>query len=86
MIRSVAETLDKKKVRYIRIDGGTASADRNEFVRRFQSDDKTLVALLSITAANSGEARNGSAAVDGWKEGLRFETRFSLKSSKTNVK
>ena len=32
-----------------------SSSDRNEFVRQFQSDDSTLVALLSITAANSGK-------------------------------
>ena len=35
------------------------SSDRNEFVRQFQSDDCTLVALLSITAANSGKVKSG---------------------------
>ena len=54
MMGSVAEILEKRKVRCIRIDGATSSSDRNEFVRQFQSDDSTLVALLSITAANSG--------------------------------
>merc|ERR1719188_811104 len=54
MMGSVAEILEKKKVRYIRIEGATSSSDRNDFVRQFQSDDATLVALLSITAANSG--------------------------------
>ena len=37
------------------------SSDRNDFVRQFQSDDATLVALLSITAANSGTAKVGSS-------------------------
>ncbi|CAJ0844525.1 12665_t:CDS:2 [Entrophospora sp. SA101] len=39
---------------YIRIDGDTKSNDRRMFCNRFQANDETRVALLSIMAANTG--------------------------------
>lgn len=41
-------------IRYIKIDGATSAEDRQLAVDIFQSRDDVPVALLSITAANSG--------------------------------
>jgi SWI/SNF-related matrix-associated actin-dependent regulator 1 of chromatin subfamily A len=54
MMNAVGDLLDKQKVRYVRIDGHTSSEARNRHCEQFQSDDRTRVALLSITAANAG--------------------------------
>ncbi len=54
MLDGIEELLEKKSVRYIRIDGGTKSSARNSLVQQFQTDDKTRVALLSIAACYSG--------------------------------
>jgi SNF2 family DNA or RNA helicase len=40
--------------RYIRIDGSTSPEDRQYAVEQFQASPDILVAVLSITAANSG--------------------------------
>ena len=54
ILDSISDLLEDKKIRYIRIDGQTSSKDRNTHCQQFQTDDKTKVALLSVTAANSG--------------------------------
>ena len=54
MLNEIADTLDEAKAHFIRIDGSTASALRKHLCDAFQTDDKVRVALLSITAANSG--------------------------------
>uniref|UniRef100_A0A8C2JZR3 SWI/SNF-related matrix-associated actin-dependent regulator of chromatin subfamily A-like protein 1 n=1 Tax=Cyprinus carpio TaxID=7962 RepID=A0A8C2JZR3_CYPCA len=41
-------------ISYIRIDGSTASAERQQLCDRFQSSQKSCVAVLSVTAANMG--------------------------------
>uniref|UniRef100_A0A671Z2A2 SWI/SNF-related matrix-associated actin-dependent regulator of chromatin subfamily A-like protein 1 n=1 Tax=Sparus aurata TaxID=8175 RepID=A0A671Z2A2_SPAAU len=46
--------LGKKNVGYIRIDGSTPSAERQQLCDKFQFSTKTCVAVLSITAANMG--------------------------------
>lgn len=43
-----------QNVTYIRIDGTTASSDRQQLCERFQYSTKSCVAVLSITAANMG--------------------------------
>ncbi|XP_059199416.1 SWI/SNF-related matrix-associated actin-dependent regulator of chromatin subfamily A-like protein 1 [Centropristis striata] len=50
----ITTELGKKNVSYIRIDGSTSSADRQQLCERFQFSTKTCVACLSITAANMG--------------------------------
>lgn len=50
----ITAELGKKNVTFIRIDGTTPSADRQQLCDRFQYSTKTCVALLSITAANMG--------------------------------
>eukprot|EP00092_Neocalanus_flemingeri_P016312 GFUD01017657.1.p1 GENE.GFUD01017657.1~~GFUD01017657.1.p1 ORF type:complete len:811 (-),score=228.30 GFUD01017657.1:63-2438(-) len=54
MLKGVAETLEKLNVGFILIDGTVSSEKRKARVDQFQTDDKTKVALLSITAANAG--------------------------------
>ena len=39
---------------HIRIDGRTAAEVRQTYCDQFQHDEKCLVAVLSITAANAG--------------------------------
>lgn len=50
----ITTELSKKDVSFIRIDGTTASAERQQLCNKFQASAKTCVAVLSITAANMG--------------------------------
>ncbi len=54
MLDSLQTELLQNNYDFIRIDGSTSSEKRNEMVNKFQTDEKCLCALLSITAANSG--------------------------------
>lgn len=54
MINAICEVLTKKKVKFIRIDGKTASSSRKSLVDTFQYDDSYICAVLSTTAANAG--------------------------------
>ncbi|XP_061696706.1 SWI/SNF-related matrix-associated actin-dependent regulator of chromatin subfamily A-like protein 1 [Syngnathoides biaculeatus] len=50
----ITSELAKKDVSFIRIDGSTASSERQRLCDKFQHSGKTCVAVLSITAANMG--------------------------------
>nr|XP_046260355.1 SWI/SNF-related matrix-associated actin-dependent regulator of chromatin subfamily A-like protein 1 [Scatophagus argus] len=50
----ITTELGKKNVDYIRIDGATPSAERQQLCEKFQYSTKACVAVLSITAANMG--------------------------------
>ncbi|XP_030614198.1 SWI/SNF-related matrix-associated actin-dependent regulator of chromatin subfamily A-like protein 1 isoform X2 [Archocentrus centrarchus] len=50
----IVTELGKKNISFIRIDGATPSAERQQLCERFQYSAKTYVAVLSITAANMG--------------------------------
>ncbi|KAM9344111.1 SWI/SNF-related matrix-associated actin-dependent regulator of chromatin subfamily A-like protein 1 [Pholidichthys leucotaenia] len=50
----ITTELGKKNVTFIRIDGTTPSAERQQLCEHFQFSTKTCVAVLSITAANMG--------------------------------
>eukprot|EP00928_Gymnodinium_smaydae_P078931 TRINITY_DN62983_c0_g1_i1.p1 TRINITY_DN62983_c0_g1~~TRINITY_DN62983_c0_g1_i1.p1 ORF type:complete len:776 (-),score=190.93 TRINITY_DN62983_c0_g1_i1:157-2427(-) len=50
----LAKTLPKEGASYVRIDGGTSQAKREEAVKKFQSEESCRVALLSITACSEG--------------------------------
>jgi SWI/SNF-related matrix-associated actin-dependent regulator 1 of chromatin subfamily A len=54
MIKHLSELLEKQKVKYILIDGKTSSLARKTCCDEFQTSDQIRVALLSITAANTG--------------------------------
>ncbi|KAK2839698.1 hypothetical protein Q5P01_013438 [Channa striata] len=50
----ITSELGKKNISFIRIDGTTPSAERQQLCERFQYSTQTCVAVLSITAANMG--------------------------------
>ncbi|MEQ2278928.1 SWI/SNF- matrix-associated actin-dependent regulator of chromatin subfamily A-like protein 1 [Ameca splendens] len=50
----ITAELLKKSVSFIRIDGATPSAERQQLCEKFQYSSKSCVAVLSITAANMG--------------------------------
>ncbi|CAL8110477.1 unnamed protein product [Orchesella dallaii] len=54
MMDGICEMLEQMKTHYIRIDGSTTAQDRQHAVETFQHRDDVPVAVLSITAANSG--------------------------------
>ncbi|OWF54351.1 DNA annealing helicase and endonuclease ZRANB3-like isoform X2 [Mizuhopecten yessoensis] len=54
MMNGLQQSLYNKKVKFIRIDGETPPSDRQMYVRQFQSDPDTKVAVLSILAAGVG--------------------------------
>ncbi|KAK7869180.1 hypothetical protein R5R35_006630 [Gryllus longicercus] len=54
VIDNICETISKKNVDFIRIDGSTTSLCRKQMCEKFQLNEKCLVAVLSITAANAG--------------------------------
>ncbi|ODN00238.1 SWI/SNF-related matrix-associated actin-dependent regulator of chromatin subfamily A-like protein 1 [Orchesella cincta] len=54
MMDGICAMLEEIKTRYIRIDGSTTAQDRQHAVDLFQHREDVPVAVLSITAANSG--------------------------------
>ncbi|XP_029460978.1 SWI/SNF-related matrix-associated actin-dependent regulator of chromatin subfamily A-like protein 1 isoform X2 [Rhinatrema bivittatum] len=51
---AVCKELGRKEVGFIRIDGSTPSANRQNLCQEFQFSEKCHVAVLSLTAANMG--------------------------------
>ncbi|XP_067021741.1 SWI/SNF-related matrix-associated actin-dependent regulator of chromatin subfamily A-like protein 1 isoform X1 [Acropora muricata] len=54
MLDAICSCLTQKKYKFIRIDGSTAAGVRQGLCDHFQQDKDCLVAVLSITAANTG--------------------------------
>ncbi|TFK03620.1 SWI/SNF-related matrix-associated actin-dependent regulator of chromatin subfamily A-like protein 1 [Platysternon megacephalum] len=54
VLNAISEALENKHVGYIRIDGSTSSAERQSLCQKFQFSEKHSVAVLSLTAANTG--------------------------------
>ncbi|XP_059474931.1 SWI/SNF-related matrix-associated actin-dependent regulator of chromatin subfamily A-like protein 1 [Neocloeon triangulifer] len=54
VLDAICDRLIRNKCRYIRIDGVTSPATRQELCQTFQEDVICKVAVLSITAANAG--------------------------------
>jgi SNF2 family DNA or RNA helicase len=54
VMNAIEDILKIEEVNYIRIDGSISVNNRNSLVERFQEDDSTDVAVLSITAAGTG--------------------------------
>lgn len=54
MLNAIEDVVVKKNIKYIRIDGNTASDQRKYFIDKFQFNDSYKCAILSITAANAG--------------------------------
>ena len=54
VMNAIENFLREEEVGYIRIDGNVSMKHRAEMVERFQDDDVTIVALLSIQACGTG--------------------------------
>ncbi|CAG9862890.1 unnamed protein product [Phyllotreta striolata] len=54
MLNAVENLIKLANIKYIRIDGNTTTDQRKYFIKKFQTDDKYLCAVLSITATNAG--------------------------------
>ncbi|KAK4290029.1 hypothetical protein Pmani_037048 [Petrolisthes manimaculis] len=54
MLDMLCEVCDKANTRYIRIDGKTNGELRQNYINAFQTKDEVKVAILSLTAANTG--------------------------------
>ncbi|KAM7153617.1 SWI/SNF-related matrix-associated actin-dependent regulator of chromatin subfamily A-like protein 1 isoform 2-T2 [Macrochelys suwanniensis] len=54
VLNAISKELENKHVGYIRIDGSTSSAERQSLCQKFQFSEKHSVAVLSLTAANTG--------------------------------
>lgn len=54
MLDAICKVLNKKRKKFIRIDGNTTSDQRKYFINSFQLKDEYVAAVLSITAANAG--------------------------------
>lgn len=50
----IEDSIVKKKIPYIRIDGQIEATKRYEAVRKFQTDPNILVGILSLTASSQG--------------------------------
>jgi SWI/SNF-related matrix-associated actin-dependent regulator 1 of chromatin subfamily A len=53
-LNGISETLEKKKIKYMKIDGSTSKEKRFENTESFQKDPEIRVAVLSIVAASVG--------------------------------
>ena len=54
VLDAVEQAVRRQKVKHIRIDGATASSERQRLVALFQQQQEVRVAVLSITAAGTG--------------------------------
>lgn len=63
MLNAIEEALKKKKYSFVRIDGNVEIKERQDAVDRFQTDEKIMVALLSIAAAGVGLTLTASNTV-----------------------
>nr|CAD7398451.1 unnamed protein product [Timema cristinae] len=54
VLDGICEAIEERNLSYIRIDGSTPSEVRKQHCDLFQYNDEVMVAVLSITAANSG--------------------------------
>eukprot|EP00070_Physeter_catodon_P045987 XP_028352881.1 SWI/SNF-related matrix-associated actin-dependent regulator of chromatin subfamily A-like protein 1 [Physeter catodon] len=54
VLDAVTNELERKRVKHVRIDGSTSSANREDLCQQFQLSEGPAVAVLSITAANMG--------------------------------
>ena len=53
-LQAISETLDKKKIEYMKIDGSTSKEKRFKYTEDFQNKPECRVAVLSIQAASVG--------------------------------
>lgn len=77
----------QQNVVYIRIDGSTPSAERQQLCEKFQFSSSSCVAVLSITAANMGLTLHSADLVIFaelfWNPGVRHELSHQLRKLST---
>lgn len=73
--------LQRKSIKFIRIDGGTNQRDRGRLCDEFQSKEDVLVAILSITAAGVGITLTAASTVIfaelHWNPGVIIAFKFN---------
>ena len=60
---AIEDSIVKKKISYIRIDGQIDSGKRYEAVRKFQNDPNCLVGILALTASSQGITLTAASTV-----------------------
>lgn len=63
VLDQIEDSVVKKKIQYIRIDGRIDTAKRYEAVRKFQTNPDVLVAVLSLTASSQGITLTAASTV-----------------------
>ncbi|XP_071448484.1 SWI/SNF-related matrix-associated actin-dependent regulator of chromatin subfamily A-like protein 1 [Hetaerina americana] len=63
VLDGVCQVLQQNGIRYIRIDGSTSAVARKELCDEYQLSDQCRVAVLSITAANTGLTLSASSLI-----------------------
>jgi SWI/SNF-related matrix-associated actin-dependent regulator of chromatin subfamily A-like protein 1 len=54
MMEGLSDYLKEKKVNFIKMDGSVPTSHRHKMVQEYQNNDNVRVALLSVTACNTG--------------------------------
>lgn len=60
---AIEDSIVKKKISYIRVDGQIDSGKRYEAVRKFQNDPNCLVGILALTASSQGITLTAASTV-----------------------
>ena len=63
VLDAIEDSIVKKKIAYIRIDGRIETGKRYEAVRKFQTDPNILVGILSLTASSQGITLTAASTV-----------------------
>ena len=63
VLDAIEETVTRKKVSHIRIDGKIDTVRRHEAVRKYQTDPDCLVAVLALTACCTGITLTAASTV-----------------------
>lgn len=63
VLDAIEETVSKRKISHIRIDGKIDSVKRHQAVRKFQTDQDCLVAVLALTACCTGITLTAASTV-----------------------
>ena len=63
MLDKIQENLEKKRIKFIRIDGNVPMNDRQNRVDSFQTKNDIMAALLGISAAGVGLTLTASSTV-----------------------
>lgn len=63
VLDQIEDSLVKKKIQYIRIDGRVDTGKRYEAVRKFQTNPNIMVGVLSLTASGQGITLTAASTV-----------------------